>query len=63
MIMFDVLQMVSAYKMCGILDVPSRAAMFDALNQGLVNCIDGRLTLTAKGAAEYRGMRDARSGG
>jgi hypothetical protein len=59
--LFDVLQAVSIG--CQASDIDAGDELRDALADGLVDCIGGRLTMTAAGAAEYRCMRDARHGG
>lgn len=61
--LFDVLQAVSAIGGCKVSDIEAGDELRDALADGLVDCIGGRLSMTAAGAAEYRGMRDARHGG
>lgn len=63
MTLFDVLQAVSMLDVCKASDIDDGDELRYALIHGFVNCIEGRLSMTAAGAAEYRGMRDARSGG
>lgn len=64
--MFDVLQAVGAIQGCTVKEAIGEGgaeALNDAMQDGYVNCIDGKLTFTKEGAAVYRGMRDSRSGG
>jgi hypothetical protein len=66
MSLFDVLQAVGAIQDCKMSDLQKDGysmSLCEALEGALVNCIDGRLTLTKDGKDVYRGMRESRSGG
>lgn len=62
MSLFELLQEIVAVSDCKPSDLDADELRY-ALTHGYVNCIDGRLSVTASGAAELRCAHDALRGG
>lgn len=60
--LFDLLREVMVSRDCKPSYLDADALRY-ALTHGYVNCVDGRMSVTASGAAVIRGERDARRGG
>lgn len=62
MSLFELLREIAAVADCKPSDLDADELRY-ALTEGYVNCVDGRLSVTASGAAELRRARDALRGG